>query len=96
MFNNPCGVAADGKGNIYVGDAGNNRIQKFDSRGNFLTKWGSDGSAPGEFIASPLGMAMDGPGNLYVADYGNQRIQKFDSSGNFHLQWAVEILLPWP
>ncbi|MBL8994484.1 MAG: hypothetical protein JNM63_14160 [Spirochaetia bacterium] len=30
-------VAVDGSGNVFVADTGNNRIQKFDSSGNFLT-----------------------------------------------------------
>lgn len=41
QFSEPAGVAVDEAGNVYVGDDGNSRIQKFDSNGNFLTKWGS-------------------------------------------------------
>ena len=35
-FNTPHNIAADAKGNIYVADRGNRRIQVFDSEGNFL------------------------------------------------------------
>jgi len=35
-FNNPHNMAADAKGNIYVADRGNRRIQVFDSEGKFL------------------------------------------------------------
>ena len=35
-------VGADAAGNVYVGDADNNRVQKFDSSGNFLRAWGKD------------------------------------------------------
>ena len=35
-FNTPHGIAADAKGNIYVADRGNRRIQVFDSDGKFL------------------------------------------------------------
>ena len=35
-FNTPHSIAADAKGNIYVADRGNRRIQVFDSDGNFL------------------------------------------------------------
>ena len=74
-------------GNIYVTDEGNNRIQKFDSRGSFLTKWGREGSGPGQFKA-PWGVACDALGNVYVVDQGNHRIQKFDANGAFLCAWG--------
>ena len=54
----------------------NHRIEKFDSNGTFLTKWGSWGSGDGQF-KYPYGVAVDSSGNVYVADTGNNRIQKF-------------------
>ena len=36
QFDAPEGIALDTSGNIYVADYSNNRIQKFDSSGNFL------------------------------------------------------------
>ena len=36
-------VETDSLGNVYVVDVLNNRIQKFDSNGDFITKWGSYG-----------------------------------------------------
>lgn len=38
-FNTPHGIDLDDDGNVYVADRENNRIQKFDSNGNFLTLW---------------------------------------------------------
>lgn len=61
---------------MYVADLYNHRIQKFDSAGNFLTKWGSFGSGDGQFDR-PYGAAVDLSGNVFVADMGNNRIQKF-------------------
>ena len=63
-----------------MADFGNNRIQKFNSNGTFITKWGSDGTADGQF-SGPAGVAVDSSGNVYVADLGNNRIQKFTSNG---------------
>ena len=37
-------IPVDSSGNVYVVDWGNNRVQKFDSKGNSITKWGSEGS----------------------------------------------------
>jgi sugar lactone lactonase YvrE len=76
QFSNPQGMAVDAQGDFYVADRNNNRIQKFNSNGVFITKWGSPGSGDGQFI-SPLGVAIDFSGNVYVADSGNNRIQKF-------------------
>ena len=39
-FAAPLGVAVDGVGNVYVADAGSNRVQVFSSTGEFLDKWG--------------------------------------------------------
>jgi DNA-binding beta-propeller fold protein YncE len=66
----------DSKGNIYVADASNSRIQKFTSKGKFITKWGSLGDGEGQF-RTPNGIAVDSKGNIYVADTYNNRIQKF-------------------
>jgi NHL repeat-containing protein len=41
-FSFPQGVASDAAGNTYVADRDSNRIQKFDSSGNFLRTWGKD------------------------------------------------------
>ena len=38
--NGPLSITADKSGNIYVSDFYNNRVQKFDSNGNFLRIWG--------------------------------------------------------
>lgn len=43
----PRGLASDSSGAVYVSDSWNNRIQKFDSSGNFLRTWGNDVAAGG-------------------------------------------------
>jgi Domain of unknown function (DUF5011)/HYR domain/NHL repeat/PKD domain len=54
---------------------------------NFLLKFGSTGSGPGQFFL-PRGMAVDNAGNVYVPDQ-NTRVQKFDSSGAFVSQFGI-------
>jgi sugar lactone lactonase YvrE len=80
-------IAIDDAGNIYVVDTLNNRIQKFDTEGNFITKWGSYGTGNGEFDR-PFKIVIDDTGNIYVVDTANNRIQKFDSDGNFITKWG--------
>ena len=43
-FWTPTGIAFDSHGNIVVADSGNHRVQVFDRIGNFLTKFGQQGS----------------------------------------------------
>src|SRR5215218_979655 len=38
-FNTPHGIDLDSYGNVYVADRENNRIQVFDSKGNFIKQW---------------------------------------------------------
>ncbi len=81
QFYGPTGIAVDPAGNVYVADMLNNRIQKFDSSDNFITKWGSRGTGDGEFD-HPNAVAVDSKsGNVYVGDFDkNNRIQVFAPS----------------
>lgn len=74
-------IAIDPQGNIYVPDLGNHRVQKFDSQGKFISKWGKHGDADGEFV-EPYGIAIDRKGHVYVID-GTARLQVFDNQGQF-------------
>ena len=71
-----------------MADYDNNRVEKFDSNGKYLTQWGSYGTSNGQF-EGPSGIAVDSSNNVYVADIGNNnRIEKFSSSGNYLTQWG--------
>ena len=76
------GIAIDKFTNIYLADSGNNRIQKFDGAGKFITKWGSTGSGDSQFSGT-LDIATDPNANVYIFDGDNQSIQKFDREGTF-------------
>jgi DNA-binding beta-propeller fold protein YncE len=81
------GIAIDKFSNIYLADSSNHTIQKFDSAGKFITKWGSTGSGDAQFNGT-LDIATDVFSDVYVADSGNSRIQKFDSAGKFITKWG--------
>src|SRR5215203_2578166 len=65
---------------VFVVDYANIRIQKFDTDGKFIAKWGSKGSGDGKF-RHPHGIAIDSSGSVYVTDMTNLNIQKFTSDG---------------
>jgi len=74
-FNTPHSIATDRNGNVYVGDRGNNRIQVFDSEGNFLKELTGVG-APWAICITP------GPNQfLYTSDSVPGRIYKLDLNG---------------
>ena len=74
---------------IYAVDTNNNRVQKFDLSGTFISKWGSYGTGNGQF-KSPVGIVLVGD-YLYVTDKNNSRIQKFDKDGNFVSVLVISI-----
>jgi tripartite motif-containing protein 71 len=81
------GILLDKTDHVYVGDGLNARIQVFDSRGNFLMKWGSYGLKDGQFLRV-LDLAMDAQGYIYVVDDHRNDIQKFDPQGKFIMKFA--------
>ncbi len=74
QLKNPAGFAIDGRGNFWVADTGNNRLQKFSLEGNLLQVVGKSGAGEGEFRA-PSAVAVSSRGSIFVADTGNKRIQ---------------------
>jgi len=82
QFDEPLGIALDSSANVFVTDGSNHRIQKFETKGIFTTKWGSHGSTDGQF-RYPFGIAVK-PAKIsfleervFVADSENHRIKLF-------------------
>lgn len=87
QFSSPEDMTIDKNGNFYLTDTGNNRILLFDKNFNFISKFGKEGTGPGEFN-HPHGIAVDSEGNIYVNELESARIQKFTSNGTFIKQWG--------
>jgi phosphodiesterase/alkaline phosphatase D-like protein len=91
QFNEPVGVAIDeASKDVYVVDQGNNRVQKFDAEGKYMSQF--NGSANPSFptgFSSPNAVAVDNSvageskGDVYVVDAGHNVIDKFSSAGAF-------------
>ncbi len=82
QFKAPADVAIDSAGNAWVVDKGNNRIEKFDSEGKFVSKFGTEGAGDGQF-KGPSALALDAKGNIWVVDHGNHRVEEFGPEGKF-------------
>ena len=87
-FDEPHGIAADKKGNLYVAEQFNNAIRKIETNGN-VTTFAGNGN-PGLINANgtnaefytPLSCSVDKKGDVIVADLNNNDIRKIDSKGN--------------
>ncbi|MNX79684.1 Serine/threonine-protein kinase PknD [compost metagenome] len=101
-FSSPHGLAQDPQGNIWVGDAVNYRLQKFNPTGTFLrgigngTTWVSGTAAPApvasdapRYFKRSYTVAIDGEGYLYATDHQNNRIQKLTPDGAFVTAWPT-------
>jgi sugar lactone lactonase YvrE len=87
-FNNPCGVAVDAAGNVYVTDRYNNAIRKITPAGVVTTFAGGsgsissvDGTGTAASFYYPYGITIDAGGNLFVAEQYGQRIRKITPAG---------------
>jgi DNA-binding beta-propeller fold protein YncE len=89
----PNGIELDASGDVYVVDAGNDRVQMFDAGGSYVLKWGQSGTGPGEFTDA-VDVAIDSFGNVYVTDRSLDRVQKFDATGNYALEWGSNGTAP--
>ncbi len=80
-LNNPCGIALDKNGNVYVTSYfGANHVTKFSNTGTFLMKI-SDAH-----IENPTGITVDDSGKIYVAGTDSNNVVVWDKNGNFLLE----------
>src|SRR5919108_4316440 len=88
-FNLPTTIEQDSKGNFFVNERGNERIQKFDSNWKPILTWGSKGSSDNQFCHMEH-IALDKHDNVFVTDPQSDpgcsmkpRVLKFNSNGEF-------------
>ncbi len=88
QLSGPVGVAVDeSSGDVYVADAGNNRVEEFGPEGKYLATITGAETPAGSF-SNPNGVAVDNSaspakGDLYVMDVGHHAIDVFNSSGKY-------------
>lgn len=89
--NCPISLAVDPSGAyVYVIDAKDYRVQKFDSAGHYLLGWGVEENSRWLF-KDPAGVAVDAAGDVYVTDIFQSVVYKFDPNGNFKTMWISKF-----
>ncbi|MFJ5927387.1 RICIN domain-containing protein [Kitasatospora sp. NPDC092948] len=89
QLNGPRGLALDGAGNLYIADAGNNRIRKITADGRMSTVAGTGtagfsgdgGPADKAQLSAPLGVVVNSAGEVLLSDYNNHRVRRIAGDG---------------
>lgn len=107
-MNNPAGVALDTGGRLYVADANNNRVLRFDAAATKANGANADavfgqpdfatvtsGTTQSKFKL-PQGIATDANNRLYVADFSNSRVLIFNNAGTAPSGTLASVVLGQP
>jgi DNA-binding beta-propeller fold protein YncE len=78
-------MAFDGKGQLFVADMLNARIQVFSADGEYLRHFGERGTFPQQF-ENPKDLSFDSDGNLYVVDSRRPNFRVFTPQGRLLLE----------
>ncbi|MCP4725168.1 MAG: 6-bladed beta-propeller [bacterium] len=90
-FHYPKDMTIDSRGNIYILDTDNFRIQKLSPEGKFILKIGKRGKRKGQFFY-PVSIDIDNEDNLIVYDMGSNRFDAYSTEGKYIRSYPIEIL----
>ena len=82
LFSNPCGIAIDTSGMVYVVDSIKGAVFKFTPEGEHLATIGSQGEEPHQF-GQPNSICIDSNEIVYVTDIGKHQVMMFTTAGKF-------------
>ncbi len=86
----PSGVAVDSSGNLFIADAGNNRVRKVTASTGVITTIagtgtaaysGDNGAAVSATLNKPSAVIEGSTGNLYILDTGNNVVRLVNTTG---------------
>ncbi|MCX7736557.1 MAG: NHL repeat-containing protein, partial [Candidatus Kapabacteria bacterium] len=94
-LNRPVGLAVSSNGTLWISDAGNNRILKFNNAHSLSSNGPNADVVLGQpnmtstscittqsGLCQPYGITLDQTGNLWVADYYNNRVLKYNNAAS--------------
>jgi len=90
-FSGALGIGVNTGGEVCVADTGNNRIQRFQTNGTYMSTLPVPSVTPYSF-GGPKDVANESTGKMYVADTNNNRILKYKSDNTF--DWAIGLPTP--
>ena len=82
----PHGLAADGDGNLFIGERWSGYIRRVDPSGIITTiagggSGGDGGPAVEALLNKPRKVTLDRAGNLFIADSSSHRVRRVDATG---------------
>jgi len=84
----PRGIAVDPKGDLWVADTANNRIEEFNEKGEFLRIGGTEGFGK---LKSPQGIIATSSGNVWVTDTSDNRLVEFNERAEYQREASKTI-----
>jgi RHS repeat-associated protein len=84
----PQGIAVTTKGDEYVLDTGNHRVEEFNTKGTLVRTFGT------EQLKEPRGIALGPEGAVWVANTGDNAIDKFSSEGSYETAVSEGLKAP--
>ena len=81
-FQWPVQIITNTEGQLIISDEATHTISKFNTDGEFVSRWGTEGSGTGQF-RGPAGISFTPDGNLIVIDALNNRVQEYTENGEF-------------
>jgi RHS repeat-associated protein len=70
------------RGDLYVADEGNDRIEELNEAGEYVAQFGKKGTEAGD-LEKPTAVAVNAAGDIFVGEEGNDRIDEYSSKRKF-------------
>ena len=90
QFDRPIDLTIDSAGSVFVSDQHNNRVQKFNPNGGFISSFNRTNIGPfNPTFLGEVGAITTGSNVVYVRDRTHHKLVKYTSGGFFLTKWDV-------